>query len=121
MNDRKESMKRYFAKETEKCTEKSRQLRMDSREDESVFARIEGNVYGVFQAVFAAACGKEKTDEAIAAFYLERMNQIPQSWHTAYEQAKAHGEADKMLIEQIKMDTAERIRNEFLHIWEGEA
>ena len=81
--------------------------------------RSRGNVFGIFQAVLAAAekaCGG---DEAAArAFVLERAEQIPERWRAAWEAASARGDGEAMHIERLKLDTAGEIRGRMLKCWE---
>ncbi len=97
----------------------SRALQQDARQDEATFERIAGNVYGIFQSVLCAAVKACKDDDAaVGAFFLTRIQQIPLQWQTAYQQALAHGETEKMHIETIKLKAIDDILGQFHRIWE---
>ena len=119
MKDWQGEWKDYFAREIAAWGRRSRALAAEGRGDEARFAQIRGNVFGIFQAVLAAAekaCGG---DEAAArAFVLERAEQIPKRWRAAWEAASARGDGEAMHIERLKLDTAGEIRGHMLKCWE---
>ena len=109
---------RFFADRMENCKIIAQQLRSDDREDEAVFAKIQLNVYDIFNTIFSVAvktCGQD--DEKIVQFFLIRLQQIPQSWHTALQNAEAYGESGKAHIERIKLEVVTVIQKEFERIW----
>lgn len=110
---------RYFAEQTENCKASAQQLRGDDREDEAVFAKIRLNVYNIFHTVFSVAVETAgQVDEQVVKFFLARLQQIPQSWHTALANAETHGETAKAHIERIKLEAVADIQREFERIWE---
>lgn len=110
---------RFFADRIENCKSIAQQLRSDDREDEAVFARIQLNVYDIFNSIFSVAvktCGQD--DEKVVQFFLIKLRQIPQSWHTALQNAETHDESEKAHIERVKLDAVTVIQKEFERIWE---
>ncbi len=90
----------------------------DDRGDEAVFEKISGNVYDIFRTVLSVAeksCAGEEA--AMYPFFMKRVEQIPSSWHTSFLQAQAHGDADKMHIEQIKLAAVAEVKAMFQNIW----
>ena len=61
----------------------------------------------------------EGDPDAVRRFFVQKTEQIPSSWVTAYEKAKQHNDAVKMRLEQIKLDTIGEIKENFAKIWEG--
>ena len=117
--DKQNKMIRYFAEQTESCKAAAQHLQNDDRADEAVFAKIRLNIYEIFNTVFSVAVTTAGPDaDKIAAFFLARLRQIPQSWHAALAAAEAHGETEKVLIERIKLETAAEIQKEFETVWE---
>lgn len=45
------------------------------------------------------------------------MESIPQNWKTSYENAKAHNDVEKIVIEEIKFQTLDLIANKFNELW----
>ena len=58
--------------------------------------------------------------DAVRHFFFLKIQQIPSNWTTAYDQARQHDDTVKIQVEQIKLDTAARIRETFTTIWEEE-
>ena len=109
----------YFDEQIAACKQRSEVLAADDRKDEGNIEKVRANIYEIFKTVFSVAervCGTD--DMAKKDFFLQKAEQIPESWKTAYENAKQHGDAEKMLIESTKLDTIQEIRNTFLQVWE---
>lgn len=114
-------MMNWFEAKISECEEKRNQLISDERADEANFEKIRANIYDVFRTVLNAAqkaCGEDL--DGVKDFFLKRLEQIPESWHTSYEKAQEYNDTEKLQIESIKLEAAEDIKNEFLKIWEGE-
>lgn len=120
MNQQKrEKTTRYFANQISDCKERARALSLDDRTDEAVFAKIETNVYEIFNSVFSVAVRTaQEDDQTLVQFFLTRIQQIPLNWQTALENAKQHGETEKVHVEQLKLDAVAAIKAEFEQIWE---
>lgn len=112
----------YFADRIADCKRNAQTLTADDRTDEAVFAKVQMNVYDIFLTVFSVAVNSSgEDDQKLVQFFLTRIQQIPQSWHTALANAEQHGETEKAYIERIKLETVSEIKNEFARIWEVEA
>lgn len=110
---------RFFTDRIENCKSIAQQLRSDDREDEAVFARIQLNVYDIFNTIFSVAIKTAgQDDRKVVQFFLTRMQQIPQSWYTAQATAEQHDETERAHIEHIKLEVVAEIQKEFERIWE---
>jgi hypothetical protein len=45
------------------------------------------------------------------------LESIPKNWIASYEAAKLHNDAEKILIEEVKLQTLGLIRTKFNEIW----
>ena len=81
-----------------------------TREDEAVFEKIRANVYGIFRTILFAAQHACENGENAQRFCEDKLDQIPEKWTAAYEEAKRHGDISRMVMESIKLDTARKIR-----------
>lgn len=109
----------YFMDQINGCKALARKLEQDDRTDEAVFAKIQMNVYDIFNTVFSA--GRKVTGEngqKLVEFFLTKLQQIPENWHTALTVARQHDETEKAHIETIKLETVAQIQEEFCRIWE---
>lgn len=120
MNDMKrEKTVNYFADRIAQYKKLGQELTSDDRADEAVFAKVQMNVYDIFNTIFSVAVKTSgQDDQKIVQFFLTRIQQIPQSWHTALANAEKHGETEKAHIERIKLDVVAEIQKEFERIWE---
>lgn len=120
MNDMKrENTVSYFADRIAQQKILAQELTSDDRADEAVFAKVQMNVYDIFNTIFSVAVKTSgQDDQKIVQFFLTRIQQIPQSWHTALANAEKHGETEKAHIERIKLDVVAEIQKEFERIWE---
>lgn len=97
----------------EKASEAS--LLSDQRQDEAVFARIRGNVYGIFSSVFHTAVTQANDP---CRFFLEKLETIPANWQKALHQADSCGDWKTAHLERIKLETAKKILNDMQSILE---
>lgn len=121
MNDSKVTQfQAFFADRLAQCQQNAEALRSEGREDEAIFEKIRANVYDIFRTVLSVAqntCGEDA--EAVGHFFRQRLQQIPTSWQAACEKAAAHGDSEKMHLEQLKLETLREIRTEFDALWEA--
>ena len=109
----------YFDEQVALCKEKEQICAADGRGDESVFEKIRGNVYDIFRTIFAVAVRLHGEDgEAVAAFFKGKLNGMPTGWQAERDNAAAHGDEAKAHIEDVKLDTVRRIREDLAGIWE---
>lgn len=119
MNTKVEQMNHYFEGQISLCRQREKALSEDERVDEANFQKIKANIYDVFRTVLSAAQkAGDGSSESIKRFFLTKAEQIPSNWMAAYETARQHGDTEKMVVEQIKLDTAHEIRNHFSACWE---
>ena len=120
MNETKrEKTVRYFSEQIEQYKARARELTADDRADEAVFARVQGNMYDAFAAVFSAAVKTHgRDDEKVVQFFREKLRQIPRNWHKALENARTHGEMEKAHLGSLKLDAVSEIQRTFEEIWE---
>ena len=87
------------------------------REDEANLAKIRVNIFGVCKTVRETFVRLGKSD----GDYLSKLDELRESWSAAAEQAAAHSDTERALIETIKLETLAQARAEFLAQTEGEA
>ncbi len=112
-----ESYNGFFDERIDLCRQREAAFSADSRNDEANFEKIRANVYGIFKTVLGVTASAPRSDDEARLFFNDRLEKIPQSWHTAYEKAVQHDEVSKLTVERIKLDTVEDIKRAFEEIW----
>lgn len=91
----------------------------DERKDEANFEKIKMNVYDIFYTILTVAEKSCNGDvNKMREFFEDRIERIPLSWSKSLEKAKQFDDAEKMQIEQIKLETVREIKNHTRLIWE---
>lgn len=132
-----------FIDETiEKLRAEEKQLAESHRKDEANLVRIKMNIYDICKTVYGVCArnpvkkemGKEEMQttgkwEGIARagvvqelrgnaateqLYLQRLESLPKNWVESLEKAKAHGDVEKQVIEETKLNALEEIKAKFL-------
>ena len=112
-------MKEYIAYIDEmiaKLQKEEQNLIASDRKDEANLVKIRTNIYGIGKTVYNVVAGSGNRED-IKTEYLKKMTLIPQSWKESYEKAKAHDDVEKIVIEEIKLETVEELKNKFLEIY----
>lgn len=115
-------MNEFFDYKMSQCANKFKSMQSDDRADEANFEKIKCNVYEIFKTVLGVAVKSEGAEpDKVKEFFLSRLEKIPSNWQAAYELAQKHNDDIAMHREALKLETAEKIRNEFNAVWEAES
>lgn len=113
-------LNRYFEEQIAMCNQRNKKLLDDERPDEATFEKVKANVYDIFRTILSVAVKTSNGDpDAVRRFFVQKTEQIPSSWVTAYGKAKQHNDTVKMCLEEIKLDTIGEIKENFAKTWEG--
>jgi hypothetical protein len=91
--------------------------------DEAIHEKVKLNIYEIFETVFKTSikkiCGLHLSDdeaqyERLFETYLDFFTRIPASWKINYDKAKANGDVYNQFLEELKIDTAENIKETFI-------
>lgn len=114
---KKEKFIAYLAAGKEKCQEKEQNLIKEDRKDEANLCKIEANIYDVFGTLYQVSwreAEKNGGEEAKAEeMFLKKAETVPANWKKSYEKAKEYQDVAKILIEETKLDTVEKIMAEY--------
>lgn len=116
-----EELKQHYRKTLNawisECEAKAKTYEADFREDEANHEKIKLNVYDIFLKMFNLSLKKAHSEADVKTMYLNFHRNIPRNWHIARDKAKKHDSID-VYTEDIKIETAEKIRAFFLKAWE---
>jgi hypothetical protein len=118
MTDKKKQFIDYLDASIQEALGEEKKLLLDDRKDEAILVKIKGNIFGIFKKIFLAVTkNKNLEEQEIRASFLEKLETIPESWRASYENAKIHNDAEKILTEEIKLQTSDLICNKFNELW----
>ncbi|MBQ7872178.1 MAG: hypothetical protein IJ357_08555 [Oscillospiraceae bacterium] len=92
------------------CQAAEQALAADAREDEAVFAKIQGNVFDIFSTVLQVAGRTQGNEAAALQFFRKKLEEIPANWRTALERAEANNDPERAHTERLKLEAVSRIR-----------
>lgn len=126
----------------EKLRAEEKQLAESHRKDEANLVRIKMNIYDVCKTVYGVCAripakkemGKEEMqttgkwqgiarcgvvsqldgDADTVQLYLKKLEELPKNWKESLEKAKIHGDVEKQVIEETKINALEEIKEKFL-------
>lgn len=99
------------------CRSAEQALAADARADEAVFAKIQGNVFDIFDTVLQVA--RRTQGDGALPFFRSRLEEIPANWRTALEKAEANGDPARAHTERLKLEAVAEIRAALAAMTEG--
>ena len=85
-----------------------KELASQDRTDESNILKAKSNIYDICKAVFSASA-KNASDDTVKAAFLSTFGNITGQWQKSLDQAKAHDDSHKILIEEAKFSAVSEI------------
>lgn len=90
-------------------------LAASDRKDDSNLVKIRINVYGICKSIYSVLINTMKSE--LSRQYLQKLDeQLAQNWKASYIRAKEHDDVKKAVIEEIKLQTLEEIKNKFIEM-----
>lgn len=107
----------YLNAETQRLRLEGASLKAEGRGDEASFAQIRLNIHEICKTVLLAL-QKQPSALPLRERYLQKLDGFACSWSNAHQQALAHDDCCKAIIEQIKLETLSTIRVRYLEMGE---
>ena len=89
------------------------ELRASGRGDEAALTQIRINMHEICRALYQASL-KAAGEGGLREAYLAKLEHVSQPWAKAREQATAHGDECRAIIETLKLDTLDQLRRLYL-------
>lgn len=99
------------------CLARAAALRANGCGDEAALEQVRANIFEILATVARTAQARFPNDPA--AFFRERLENIPRAWRESLAAAEAHGDHTKAEIERVKLQTAGEIGAAFEKLTEG--
>ena len=108
MNEKEKELYDFLDEKKAQVLAQVKELASQDRMDESNILKAKSNIYDICKAVFGAAA-KQSTPETVKASFLSTFSNITGQWQTSLDQAKAHDDSYKILIEEAKFSAVSEI------------
>lgn len=107
----------YIDQAVEQLQREEKMLAATDRKDESNLVKIRINVYGICKSIYQVFA-QSKTGDLLKCTYLDKLDSLAVGWQESKNKAQEFHAVDKMIIEDIKLQTLANVRLEFLKYWE---
>lgn len=97
--------------------EKAAGLKASGCGDEATLCQVEINIDEICLTIYNV-CTKLAQGDAFAGLYLQKLDRLPGGWEQSRQQAIAHGDSCKAVIEEIKLTALQNNRAQFLKLKE---
>lgn len=108
-----EQFTKYLKDAIENAQKIEKELIAAERKDEANLQKIRANVYGISESIFRVL-SKTKTGKELTEEFLGRWSYLFTTWTASYEKAKEHNDTEKILVEEIKLEVHQEVKEKFL-------
>ena len=109
----------YIDNTIKELQNQEKELVQTNRKDEANFIRIRTNICDICKTIYNVSTKKYNGAE-LREEYIRQLTRLPENWKASYEKAKEHDDAEKILIEETKLEMLQMIREKFEDIGESE-
>ncbi|XMB66028.1 hypothetical protein RI065_06900 [Mycoplasmatota bacterium zrk1] len=129
MNKLKKDYFRIVDLKLDETTKKIEYLITQDRLDEANHEKIRRNVIDIFKKMYHVSLKKVYSSEnklvedmnlkEFRKTYLEFFDTIPMTWLSSLQKAKENNDYEKIFIEELKIETKDKVKSYFEECWEG--
>lgn len=105
----------YMEETVRNLQRKEQALAQSDRKDEANMVKIQINIYGVCRTIYEAV-RKNSLPEEVEKAYLQKIDRLPENWELSLEKARAHGDVEKILVEELKLEAWQDVKEAFLRL-----
>lgn len=103
----------YIDQSVNALVQEEKNLAASDRKDESNLVKIRINVYGICKSIYGVFSNMSENSRW-KEDYIRKLENMQKSWQSSYEKAKEHDDVKKAVIEEIKLQTLEEVKNKFM-------
>lgn len=108
MEQKNEEFLTYLKQQNEAYNAKARAFIKEERNDEAAFLKAKANIYDVYATLFSVSVKQATGDvQKLKEDFTNKTSRVSENWKKSYELAKEHEDAEKILMEETKLATAE--------------
>ena len=108
MNEKEKLFYEFLEERKSQVQAEVNELAAQDRTDESNILKAKFNIYDIANAVLGAS-SKSSPEDKLKEAFLKTFGNISRQWKRAQEQAKAHDDSYKILIEEAKFSAVTEI------------
>ena len=82
------------------------------RKDEANFVRIKSNICDVCKTIYNVH-SKTKRGNDLSEEYIRQLTRLEENWKISLDKAKEHGDTQKIVIEETKLEMLQILRDKF--------
>lgn len=109
----------YLDESIKELQKQEKELIQTDRKDEANFIRIKINICDICRTIYNVSA-KRNSGTDLKEEYIRQLTRLSGNWKTSYEKAKEHGDVEKILIEETKLEILQTIILKFNDIGDGE-
>ena len=102
----------YINDTIEQLQKEEQELILSDRKDEANFVRIKTNICDICRTIYNVT-EKRTTPDNLKEEYLKQLTRLPENWKISLEKAQEHGEVEKIVIEETKLEMLNQILGVF--------
>ena len=105
----------YINDTIEQLQKEEQELIQSDRKDEANFVRIKMNICDICKTIYNVTENRTTPDN-LREEYLKQLTRLPENWKISLEKAQEHGEVEKIVIEETKLEMLNQILGVFEQI-----
>ncbi|MGM9521367.1 MAG: hypothetical protein ACI3VB_02675 [Oscillospiraceae bacterium] len=109
----------YLDGKAAEAKSEAERLAAEDRRDEAGHMKVRENIYRVFKTVFSAL-EAALTGDGLREGYLNKIGEISQNWQDSLDKGREHNDAERVLIEGVKLNVYQQVKEKFVEIWGAE-
>ena len=102
----------YLEKTINELQKEEKLLATTSRKDEANFIKIKINICDICKTIYNVSA-RSNQGEAMKEEYIRQLTRLPENWKITLDKAREHGDVEKAVIEETKLDMLQEIRAKF--------
>lgn len=109
----------YLDETIRELKETEKELVQTDRKDEANIIRIKMNICDIAKTIYNVSA-KKNSESSLKEEYVRQLTRLPENWKVSYQKAKEHGDVQKILIEETKLEMLQMIKYKFEDLGECE-
>ncbi|MBE5950790.1 MAG: hypothetical protein E7260_04240 [Lachnospiraceae bacterium] len=101
----------------ERLKKEEEELVKACRKDEANFIRVKRNICDICKTIYNVVAGL-KSGEELREEYIRRLTKLSEDWRISLEKAREHGNIEKIIIEETKLEILQRLKAKFEEVGE---